>query len=118
MKVVVFGDARNTRKVDGTMEKIGNLKCHIRKGMLDDEYLVAIDALDKNGAKIKMFIFAGKEELSTKCFPEADQEVEGILTVSLLDESNKVSSVVLPKPTFSNGAVVAIESSNLVRLGN
>ena len=60
-----------------------NLKCWIRKGMFDDEYLVIIDALDQYRKKIKMCMFVGKEELEVKSFPEGDEEVVGLLAVSL-----------------------------------
>ncbi len=92
------------------------LKCRIRKGMFDDEYLVTIEALDQNGKKIHIFTFADKEEIRTNSFPKGKEEVDGYLTVSPLEEQEKISSVVLPKSTFANGTVVAIESSNLMSL--
>ena len=92
-----------------------NLKCRIRKGMFDNEYLVIFEAFGPNGKKVQMCTFADKEEISVNSFPNNEnEEVDAYISVSPLDLQKRISSVALPRPTFANGTVVVIESCNLV----
>ncbi len=93
------------------------LKCRVRQGMFPDEYLVIVEAIDEKGQRVQMVAFADKEELEVASFPKGSEDVEGLLSVSTLEIKDRLASVVLPKPTFSNGPVVSIDASDLIPVG-
>ena len=90
------------------------LKCHVQKGMFDDEYLVVMNVIDKEGEQIEAAAFVNKDELHLPVLPEGDNVVDGLLTVSFMGATRKTVSIVLPKSTLANGPVVLVEKSDLI----
>lgn len=89
------------------------LKCRVQNGMFDDEYLVRVNTLGKQGELVEEAAFVHKEELSLPTYPKGDNVVEGLVTVSLMGATYKNAFVVLPKSTLANGPVILVKRSDL-----
>jgi len=89
------------------------LRCRIQEGMFEDEFIVTIKTINENGEDVEASAFINKDELELDSFPKGDNIVDGFVDVSVMGITHDKVSVVLPKPTFANGAVVWVKKELL-----
>jgi len=93
------------------------LKCRIRQGMFEGEYLAIIDVINEKGQRVEAAAFIDEREIALSRPLEKGGIGEGFVDVSIMGAAGENASVVLPQPTLANGPIVVVDKSNLEPVG-
>ena len=96
------------------MTKECKIKCKVRRGMVDDEFIARIDIVNSQGADGEAECWAYSDSVDLESAPNGAEEVDGALHAYRLGEKDELVAVVLPQTTFQNGPNVVVRQSSLM----
>lgn len=97
------------------MAEITEIKCHVRRGIFPNEWVVRIPIVAADGSLSEAESLAYGNSVAPDAVPsDSSSEVSGRLRAYLVSKAGGTASVVLPQPTFANGPSVRVPESELV----
>ena len=89
------------------------IKCHVKKGLFDDEMIVRLNTVDETGSVIETSCLAYGDSVIPESSPSSSEEVPATLKANCLGRKDKFVSVVLPQSTFLNGTNVILRDEDV-----
>jgi len=95
------------------MERKYLIKCRLRRGLFEGEWIVRIRTITVDGS-IKALEAIVYDESVDKEQSETGEEINGKLRVYVLEKKDNKVAVVLPQSTLENGPSVVVPEEELV----
>lgn len=90
------------------------IKCFVRPGVFDDEWIVRIQIITPDGQISEAESFVYGDSLVQEGLPDSQEEVPGELRVYCVDRADNRAAVVLPQTTIENGPCVIVPETELI----
>lgn len=90
------------------------IKCSVRPGMFEDEWVVRISVITADGQRREVESIVYGDSLTREGTPTASSEVPGKLRVYCIDRMTDKAAVVLPQTTIENGPCVVVPETELI----
>ena len=89
------------------------IKCHVKKGLFDDEMIVRLNTIDETGSVVETSCLAYGDSVIPEGSPSSSEEVPAKLRAYCLQRKDQLASVVLPQSTFLNGSNVIMQDEDV-----
>lgn len=93
------------------------IRCRARRGQFADEMLVRINAVAPDGGVTEVTSLAYAGSVETESRPDRTGECDALVRAQSLGQKDDLVAVVLPQPTFQNGANVVVRRRDVVHDG-